>query len=538
MLKKNIPILYLVLILCGISLPTIAQENKDALFFEKKLELKMEDTTRINLLLDIAEKYRPDNIKKSEHFARQALDLSTKINSEKGLAYSNLSLGKLFTETEPDLAELFVLNSLDIARKLNDSLLIAMIYNLIGIIKGGPNNMEEALKYYNFSLNYYSRNGLDSLAAGIYNNLGLIFANQKRDSLALEYYSIAVKLNQKFNNQYWLAINYQNIGIIYNSLSLFDSSQIYYNKSLTIAQEFHLSELLPRIYNNLSLINIKMKNYQEAHRFAYLALAQLSNTNDFYQLLFSYENLKILFFDRHFLDSALFYSERINELNDSIYLHGKILGIDMLEIKDKYHEEMEINELKHKKRQLTLWLIISVWIGVSIATFFLLRLKVQKSKLDNERLSREKQMLQIDIEMKSREVTYKMLHITNQNQLITKVINTLTSRNEISSENRNAFGAVISELRLHQNLDLWKAFEKELTQLHPDFFTNLTRDYPNLTQYEKRLCAFLKLNMNSKEIADILHLNPASIVTARYRLRKKLNLTGVDENLNSIFDKY
>ncbi|MCX6270040.1 MAG: helix-turn-helix transcriptional regulator [Bacteroidetes bacterium] len=244
----------------------------------------------------------------------------------------------------------------------------------------------------------------------------------------------------------------------------------------------------------------------------------------------------------HRLDSACFYYDKICAVKDTIKLHERTTGIDMLEIRYKYQDEIKLNRMNQKKQQMNLLLIIAgliILIGIATTFFLLQRLKARKKQLENERLKSEKLVLQNEIEIKTREVTYKMLHITNQNQLINKVIDILTVKgSDPVAESPNIFNDIISELRLNQKLDLWDAFEKEFTQLHPDFFKNLLNDIPNLTQYEKRLCAFLKLNMNSKEIADILHLNYESILKARTRLRKKLNLTGTDENLNSVLGKY
>jgi DNA-binding CsgD family transcriptional regulator len=59
----------------------------------------------------------------------------------------------------------------------------------------------------------------------------------------------------------------------------------------------------------------------------------------------------------------------------------------------------------------------------------------------------------------------------------------------------------------------------------------LNEKFPDLSPSERRLCAFLKLDMTTKEISAITHQNAKSIDVARTRLRKKLNLTGTDHNL-------
>lgn len=67
-------------------------------------------------------------------------------------------------------------------------------------------------------------------------------------------------------------------------------------------------------------------------------------------------------------------------------------------------------------------------------------------------------------------------------------------------------------------------FEIQIDELHQEFFTKLRALFPDLSLYDLRLCAYLKIGLNSKEISDIMKVLPSSINVSRSRLRKKLNL--------------
>ena len=69
-------------------------------------------------------------------------------------------------------------------------------------------------------------------------------------------------------------------------------------------------------------------------------------------------------------------------------------------------------------------------------------------------------------------------------------------------------------------------------EVHEDFYDALNKKFPDLTPNEKRLCAFLRLNMTTKEISAITHQSVQSINMARFRLRKKMNMEH-DDNLIS-----
>lgn len=82
--------------------------------------------------------------------------------------------------------------------------------------------------------------------------------------------------------------------------------------------------------------------------------------------------------------------------------------------------------------------------------------------------------------------------------------------------------------KIHANLALeegWKSFREQFLKVHPQFFKALTQDYPKLTQNDHRHCAYIKMGLNTKEIAQLLNINPTSVQIARVRLKKKMHLS-------------
>jgi len=76
----------------------------------------------------------------------------------------------------------------------------------------------------------------------------------------------------------------------------------------------------------------------------------------------------------------------------------------------------------------------------------------------------------------------------------------------------------------------WQVFEELFDQAHADFFKRLKSSYPELTQSDLKLCAYLRLNLSSKEIAPLLNISYRGVETRRYRLRRRLLLDN-DKNL-------
>jgi DNA-binding NarL/FixJ family response regulator len=102
----------------------------------------------------------------------------------------------------------------------------------------------------------------------------------------------------------------------------------------------------------------------------------------------------------------------------------------------------------------------------------------------------------------------------------------------ILKEVKDKIDGLIRELQLNQKDNSWKEFEVYFEQVHEEFYNKLKSKFPDLSPNEKKLCAFIRLNLATKEICSLTQQSPKSIEVARTRLRQKLNLTR-DENLNS-----
>jgi DNA-binding CsgD family transcriptional regulator len=81
------------------------------------------------------------------------------------------------------------------------------------------------------------------------------------------------------------------------------------------------------------------------------------------------------------------------------------------------------------------------------------------------------------------------------------------------------------EHNLNDN-EQWEDFKRHFEAVHPDFFQRLLGFFPQLTAHDLRYCAYLRLNLSSKEIAALLNVSLRGVETHRHRLRKKLGMDG------------
>ncbi len=141
--------------------------------------------------------------------------------------------------------------------------------------------------------------------------------------------------------------------------------------------------------------------------------------------------------------------------------------------------------------------------------------------------------LQKEVEHKNKELANTTLHLIHKNKILNVIKASLTQINDTSlsprkkDELETLVGRINRELK---NERFQKLFDETFDQVHDDFLTRLKELHPELTPRELRLCAFLRMNLSTKEIAPLMNISVRGVEIGRYRLRKKLNLER-DENL-------
>ena len=145
----------------------------------------------------------------------------------------------------------------------------------------------------------------------------------------------------------------------------------------------------------------------------------------------------------------------------------------------------------------------------------------------------QNQHLQKELESKSKELANNTMVIIRRNETLTEIKEEFEKQKEILGSrfpNKNYEKIINLINRNLSNEEEWKVFEDNFDQAHNNFFKRLKREYPLLTPGDLRLCAYLFMNLSTKEIAPLLNISVRGVEVHRYRLRKKLNLNS-DNNL-------
>ncbi len=155
-----------------------------------------------------------------------------------------------------------------------------------------------------------------------------------------------------------------------------------------------------------------------------------------------------------------------------------------------------------------------------------------RDKIKNEK--EINRILKETIDFKDRELASNTLFMAKQNTEILKMVEELKESFNVHNFNklRNEFNDFVEKLLFKVDNNIWEDFKIRFEKVHPNFSKNLLEKYSDLSPTELKLSILLRLNLSSKEIAEILSIQVDSVKTARSRLRKKMGIS-LDANLTN-----
>ncbi len=167
----------------------------------------------------------------------------------------------------------------------------------------------------------------------------------------------------------------------------------------------------------------------------------------------------------------------------------------------------------------------------------LILLDKKERELEFKQLDTQKQLIQFknknlkqDIENKNRELGISTMNLIKKNELLSSIKKEISSAEQIG-QLKNVIKLINKNLNA---TDDWKLFEEAFNNADKDFLKEIKGKHPSLTSNDLRLCAYLRLNLSSKEIAPLLNISPRSVEVKRYRLRKKMDLPHEESLTNYI----
>lgn len=491
--------------------------------------------------------YSGVNNDSSIYFFNKSLSLEEKYTNLKLKAYTHLYLGNTYYAKGAYAYALEnYLKVQGFGEQLNNDILIGATMVSIGVIYITQKEHEKATAILLQAESFYLK--LDSLSLGrdlalltIYIDLGVVYSDLGKYKKSLNYSKKAIVIAQKLDNNEQLSIVYNNIGILERKRGNYKKAESFLLKALNIREEINDKYLISRSNLHLGGLYYMMKDYNKAVSYLQeivenfnevITIATKHEASGFLHKTYSAQNLP-----KKAYKIALIHIQ----LSDSI--KSEETSKQITELSMQYEFDIKQKAFKEKEKEKEeLFMFIAIVLIVLIVFFILIayaqRVKVQKSKIVRDSLNLEKQLLEEKLEFKNKKMMTNVMYLLKKNELIIDITNKLLGLSKsMKKENIRPVQDIINNLRKSVDEEVWTEFEAYFLSVHSQFFEKLEAKY-ELTPNERRMCAFLKLNMSSKEIATITGQTTRSIDVARYRLRKKLNINKAETTLIQFLSKF
>ena len=561
--------------------------KKDSLI--QKINTTNSNEKKVNLYLELSKTYRKIDVDSAIFYGKKGYLLAQKSNNKKTIADNLSNLGNLYvSKNQFNTAKKYYNSSLKIYEADNNLLKYCRDLMRIGNIDFLQNKYQSALIKFHQCLEISEKNNFNSLTPHLNNNIGYLFYELEDYKDALNYLKIAYEQFSKLNDQYNMANVLSNIAEIDYKLGKTDLAIKELSETINLFKKNGNWEDLISPYNCLVKIYIEKKDYNNAEKYNNITLEYFNKKNspDYIGPISKYKtelffNSAKLYFDKNEnnksiyyahkslklakensytksitenaktlyqiyrkqnrIDSALFYNDIYIKYNDIFISESDIKKITQIKMQYKFDDILRQKEIEHIKNQAASKRNELLFIGLSILTvlgiiIMILLYLYQKSKtaklmLTKENLELEKLTLSQSVDYKSKELASKTIYLLEKNEFIQALAQKLKNlKPEIKKENQTAFQEIINELNQNSSSKVWNEFEIRFKEVNTTFYENLNKVHPDLTPNEIKICAFLRLNMSTKDISSITHQSVKSINMARFRLRKKLALES-EENL-------
>jgi len=416
--------------------------------------------------------------------------------------------------------------------------------------------------------NYYSSLAINSakkttntyLIMRSYNNAGWGQFVQNKISSSFELYQNGITVFEKKENHNWnerilYAMLYRNNAIAYMKLNKNNEALHHILKSTLLFDQLQSNAFITR--NELLTVEIYLNSNHSVE--AINILKKLDKTPKTESDLLHYQQLTTNYFELFgSLEKAVASQKDQMKTQKRMFLNTtKVINKHLKELtRLKEHNAQQqlllnrqLQQVEDRSNKLRIsLLIVSVIMVLIIGVFLVLKYRADilkkervmsnESQLNIERLKikeLEEQRLMQELELKNQDLTSFAFEISRKHEFLDEVKNQLTNIKQRIGDNADLINPLIQFIKNNSIIDdKFRFFQQNVDQVNFEFMQLLEHRFPELSKGDRQLCALLRLQLSTKEIAIIKNISAESVKSLRYRLRKKLGLDhSID--LNSFF---
>ncbi len=431
--------------------------------------------------------------------------------------------------------------ALELYQENNDDKMLGSVYTIYSAIYGALEDLDNSFKYDRLAYQNAIQQKDTLNIARCLHNLGIQYSSRQQVDSAIIFFKRAIEINTKQNNINWLATNYISISNLMLNNNILDSASIYIDKAHLLYEEVGFKQNLDYIFELKALIALENGDLESAIKY-FQSITQCKNVMHGNQMKSNaYHHLYEIYKSKNQIELALECYQKHHQYEDSVKQENNTGLLTVMEMQMDYKEEQNRLELENKEVKLRsqrimfiVLLLILIIAALSISIYFVY--KLQKAKAKTART--EKKLIEDELEHKKREMTTNVMALMKKNNMLGDISKKILEieKGAIKDETKYALRQVSNEVRKSKEHKLREEFDIRFTQVSQEFYNKLSEKYPDISSSEMRMCAFLRMNLSTKEIAEITGLLPKSIDNARSKIRKKLEL-GTQENLSEFLLK-
>jgi len=486
----------------------------------------------IQALIQIGEScIRTSEYKKAIETAEKALELAEDQKMKDEIARAKGLLSVIFFQLgDFDKSAKFDFENLRYFEEMKDQKQIGLALGNIGTDFINQNNYQKGMEFLKKSLDIAIKiNDLDGIAYQ-YNNIASVYFEYFKDyKIALNYYKEALKVNSSLGDMQQQGIYMMNIGTCFSHLNNKDSTLKYYLESNEIFRNLKQQSLYAECQTLLGRYYYETHDFKNSLFYADTALRISEGNNLLENLKASAGLLHNIYIKIHDTISAYKYALIEDLAEDSLFVLQNNKEVYKLESQYNYEKLDKARQIaRQRKDNLMIIIILSLISGLIITILIYSRHRIKAKKV-----MLEKQSIEKELEFKNKELTINLMSLMKKNEMLADISTNLIEieKGAKTSETRKALATISTKIRHSSDDKILKEFSTQFQEVHAGYYEKLLNAYPDLTQNELKLCAFLKLNMSTKDISELTGQSTIAIENARYRLRKKLRIPNSNTSL-------
>lgn len=566
---------FLLLVISVFSLGGYAQtQSLDSL--KTLLRKTIDQTKQVDLLNDISSRYYYIHYDSLMYYAEEAFRRSLTIGYTGGEIIALHRKCDYYINTGDFKTAVRLVEQAELlATKTNNKVLLAESYLIRGDIYGSISIFDQAYDYYNSALQIFNQENQKAralkaenricLTLYVYNdryekaleifkkvlkgaealgdrelivtglnNVAAMYGKLGENDKALELFKRALRINLESRENFMAASNMVSMASIYASSGKNDTAAVYYSKALEYAGNDRNVLVRNLLQLRRGIFYYKTENFEYAIN-DLNEVFTISEQSGWAEPAMQSAELLAKIYEKKGNDQlSLYFLQKYIDNLKVFESEGNTRKMAELEVKYNFEKEALRIEAVNRRKTILLSSALITSILVIILVIILLihiRTRASAAKLlhKNEMLQKEqiKQSLANQLELRNKEITSNIILLQRKNEMLTGIADKLmNAKHQFTEQNRDFIEKCIVELRESTDDTDWKNFELQFNNIYESFYKKLDHINPNLTVNDRRLCAYLRLNMTTKEIAALTNLSVHSVEVARHRLRKKL---GIDD---------